>query len=235
MTNMPFNEPYDNTTQFEDNNRTSMILLGLFILFVTGAFITWLFTKPDTSPPNEVATTEYVAPPKTTQNTNDPKNTGVYGFFYQMFAGIENGLDDSPHNINNIEQIDQMNIKGGIQSALADDNIIKNPSNVDNESSNDKIEKTIIEETTNAGSMINKTVYDSDGNEIGTIDTLIKENNNPENIQFTLNENLAKADATKFSLPYEALNIVKTPQGFAVQLTNKQTSALAAQYFKTTE
>ena len=276
----PYADPYEESSSFAEENKTSIVVLGLIILLVVGSLITWLFLKPADPIKNDIDQKSrqeaLMGPPQQEEQPEGSDGDGVYGFFYEMFSGAEDGLDENPHNLNNVEQLDALNIEGGVEAGLIDKNIVEKPSDVeangkkktknnssqsaqnkqeaqkntqqnsqpsqsettaqdtaDNQNNIQSAEGKTIEETTDTSSMLNKVVYDSDGNSIGTIDTVIKENNNVEDIHFTLDPELSKEGASKFSLPYKDLNIVKTQQGFAVQLSQKQTEAMAEQYFKT--
>jgi len=53
--------------------------------------------------------------------------SGVYNFFYKMFGGVEEGLEDSPHNLSNSEQlVDDYNPDGGMDDMISASIAIEN-------------------------------------------------------------------------------------------------------------
>lgn len=38
---------------------------------------------------------------------------GIYDLFYKIFGGIEDGLEDNPHNLNNVDHLDDFNLNQG--------------------------------------------------------------------------------------------------------------------------
>jgi len=91
-----------------------MFFTLILILFCAGLFAGWFFfglSGDQNTPQNYV--------PQETAATQMPGNEygqgsgrgAVYNFFYKIFGGIEDGLDDSPHNLKNVEHIDKFNIE----------------------------------------------------------------------------------------------------------------------------
>lgn len=96
--------------------RAIKAVLGFALaLLIIGAFVGWYFFTPsdDGTSNNNTST-----PQQQTLATQMPGNdydqgsgrSSIYNFFYKVFGGIDDGLEDSPHNLNNVEHIDQMNI-----------------------------------------------------------------------------------------------------------------------------
>ncbi len=102
---------------FDDGEKNSFPRITLrkslwlgFAAILIGSFLAWFFFKPSPE-----------GPPRKTQVTKAPQlpgnpyeegtgRSGVYDFFYKVFGGIEDGLDDNPHNLSNVERLDDQNI-----------------------------------------------------------------------------------------------------------------------------
>lgn len=110
----------------------STVFVFVFALLVVGAFVGWYFYAPEIEERNAIAvdSEQVVDEPELPQAPGNEyaESTGrsrVYNFFYRMFGGIEDGLEENPHNLQNIEHIDQLNIdvddhfSGGAEGILA--------------------------------------------------------------------------------------------------------------------
>ena len=105
--------------------RTIKTFIGFGIaLLLLGAFVGWsIFSEEDETEEAVVAQTENGVSQQTlaVQNEEMPGNdyedgtgrSAVYNFFYKIFGGIEEGLDESPQNLKNVEHIDDMNLDAG--------------------------------------------------------------------------------------------------------------------------
>jgi len=92
--------------------RAMNAILGFaFALVVFGAIVGWFFFSPsndneDTAPSNQQ--TQQLAVNSQMPGNDYSEGSGrsaVYNFFYKMFGGIEDGLEDSPHNLKNVEHV----------------------------------------------------------------------------------------------------------------------------------
>ena len=101
--------------------------VGLALVLV-GAFVGWSIFSPDDDEQVIVRAEENLTPQQTlaVQNQEMPGNdyedgtgrSAIYNFFYKIFGGIEEGLEDSPHNLNNVEHLDDRNLNAGTNTLL---------------------------------------------------------------------------------------------------------------------
>lgn len=119
------NNPHHNNGAFMHQphaRKTVFTLLGAVLgILIVGMFAGWFFfgSSPETDDAYVVtqsgevieAETEADLPPLNGNPYEDGSGqSATYNFFYKMFGGIEDGLDDNPHNLKNVEQIDDFNI-----------------------------------------------------------------------------------------------------------------------------
>jgi sporulation protein YlmC with PRC-barrel domain len=102
--------------------RSISAILGFVIALVTiGAFAGWYFFLPATNE-ETVSTNHYEANASVQMPGNNYEHgtgrSAVYNFFYKVFGGIESGLEDNPHNLNNVDHLDHFNLDGGKDSAV---------------------------------------------------------------------------------------------------------------------
>lgn len=66
------------------------------------------------TPSGDVVVAEKIRDPQLPGNEYEEGSgrSGIYDFFYLMFGGIEDGLDDNVHNLENVDNLDQFNIDG---------------------------------------------------------------------------------------------------------------------------
>lgn len=100
------------------------IVIGLFLF---GAFFGWFFFGG--SPEENEVHQEQAQAYESTNSEGDPfvpppgeeqmpeshyqegsGRSGIYNFFYQMFGGIDDGLEDNPLNLENVSHVDDLNI-----------------------------------------------------------------------------------------------------------------------------
>lgn len=163
------------------------VMLFVLLLIAGGVFIGWYFFTPEekTIPDDQVVIARVenenvVIEPKENEfsleaELNDPQMPGnsypeetgrslVYDFFYKMFGGIKHGAEDNPHNLNNVEQLDDFNMdkgaKGNVAVALAIDKYAE-----ENATATQKEEETApkIIPRHSLYDAINSKVYDEDG------------------------------------------------------------------------
>jgi len=106
---------FDHDTHQPYARRSISAIIGIVVaLFAVGAFVGWFFFSPITDEQEIVRTNNYEANVAVQMPGNSyEQGTGrsaVYNFFYKMFGGIEDGLEDNPHNLENVEHINQLNI-----------------------------------------------------------------------------------------------------------------------------
>ncbi len=114
MQEEPYIDPYTEGHPHERppyERRALYTVIALVVAFVVfGSLISWFFFAPaDYDGAEEERPADYAEAPGNPYDEGSGRS-GVYNFFYEMFGGIEDGLDESPHNLNNIEQIDDFNI-----------------------------------------------------------------------------------------------------------------------------
>lgn len=104
--------------------RSVRTVFGLVIaLFLVGAFFGWFFfggSPENVDAPREEQSAQMQANPYSLPEGQEqvPENayeegsgrSGVYNFFYQMFGGIDDGLEDHPLNLENLSHVDDLNI-----------------------------------------------------------------------------------------------------------------------------
>lgn len=103
-----------------DNGKTpyakrSLNSIAVFViaLLLVGAFVGWYFLVPDGNSNDPDTVANYEQEPRQLPGNSYKKGSGrsdLYNFFYTMFGGIEDGLEDNPHNLNNVENLDQFNL-----------------------------------------------------------------------------------------------------------------------------
>lgn len=101
--------------------RSLRAIAGIAIaLFCLGGIVSWFFmgdhSVDDNTTNNDVIVTGEAVTPDQSPGNEYAEGSGrsaTYDFFYAMFGGIEEGLEDNPHNLKNVEHIDQMNFDAG--------------------------------------------------------------------------------------------------------------------------
>ena len=110
---------FDHDADLAYSRRSFRAIVGLAIgLIGAGLFAGWFFFggADETENPDVIVAEQKVIEgedlPQMPGNeyAEDTGRSAVYDFFYRMFGGIEDGLEDSPHNLDNVEQIDDLNI-----------------------------------------------------------------------------------------------------------------------------
>lgn len=100
---------YENNQPY--GKRSINAVFGFVIaVFLIGGFTAWFFFTPDEDTQSKM--------PYYAEGTQKPGNeyeagsgrSAVYNFFYNVFGGIDDGLEDNPHNLENVERIDQFDI-----------------------------------------------------------------------------------------------------------------------------
>ena len=308
--------------------RTFRAFIGMALaIFVMGGFVTWYFFGGQALE-IESEDADTALPPKLSQ-TQSPGNeyeegsgrSATYDFFYSVFGGIEDGLEDSPHNLKNVDHIDQFNIDADtvdpdvsptlalkqyaeqkaaqLNGSETDDTTYRHSahdaigSNVigkDGEKSGHVFDILVHKETGIGKAIIvqedesrygrdltainfrkvRKTqndgdtfltiaedtleqkpefdygdnqpedyislrrlrdgqVLDMDGKLVGQIDAVIYQNAKAQSIYFKLRPLLAAQGPDDFKIPFKELKVVENPDGLDVQLSAKQTKAMAQQ------
>jgi sporulation protein YlmC with PRC-barrel domain len=310
--------------------RSLRAIAGIAIaLFCLGGIVSWFFMGDHTVDDNIDNTDVTVSQQMDTSN-QAPGNeyaegsgrSATYDFFYAMFGGIEEGLEDNPHNLKNVEHIDQMNfdadeVMSGTTSpslALKDATAAKatnaqvRSKTIYRHSMHDVVGSRVIDKNgKNAGEiydvMVNKEtgagkaiiiqedesyyerdlkaigfkavdkkqkdgdtfltitedalekkqefeytegmkekyvslrrlsdgeLIDFEGNVAGNIEAVIYQNAEAQNIYFSLRPGLTGKNTPDFSLPFEEVKIIESPDGLDIQLNEEQTKALAKMLF----
>lgn len=304
------------------------IAIGLFLM---GGVVSWFFMgdrtvdddyNADGTPPLESA--EFEQTPGN-QYEEGSGRSATYDFFYSMFGGIEQGLEENPHNLKNVGHIDQFNIDAdrvmgdgaptmalkkasaeaaaklnaqysqafegqythSIQTVVGSEVLDKDGQKTgqvfdilvnkdtgqakaiivqDDDSYYERDLKAVgfnyldrkqddgdrvlnIEEQTfekakefEYNDKVNEAyvslrrlqdgdLIDFEGEVAGKIDTVIYENAEAQDIYFTLRPTLAAQGPKRFKLAFSEAEIVETPDGLDVQLTEQQTRGLASMLF----
>ncbi len=138
MSEDPQENPAWTNAANQPNAQRSVKRIFIVVAVVIGlgfVVVNWVFSTPQQTANNQ----ETVVSPSSNSYEPGTARSGVYNFFYQVFGGIEDGIEDSPHNLNNVEHIDNNDLdtfeqaRGPkIQSpnAIAE-NIAENTVNVD--------------------------------------------------------------------------------------------------------
>ncbi|MBL4804071.1 MAG: hypothetical protein JKY71_04335 [Alphaproteobacteria bacterium] len=312
--------------------RSLRAIAGIAIaLFFMGGIVSWFFMGDRTvddeeavpnAPISEAADVEQAPGNEYAEGSG---RGAMYDFFYTMFGGIEQGLEENPHNLDNVDHIDQFNINAGdvmgtpdtklaLEDAAAQaatklnaqygqtlntehahsiQNIVGSRVKDKDGQETGKIFDILVNKETGAAKAIvvqdDKSYYqrdlkavgfnavdrkqdngdtvltvtentfekakefeytdkvnetfvsllrlqdgeliDFEGKVAGSIDTVIYENAEAQDIFFTLRPALSAQGAKQFKLPFDKAEIVETPDGLDVQLTEKQTRALASMLF----
>lgn len=93
--------------------RTINVFLGFAVaLILIGVFVGWYFFSPEKTSPNERESQTIASAAQMPGNEYQQGSgrSGVYNFFYKIFGGIEDGLEDNPHNQNLQERYEEMSI-----------------------------------------------------------------------------------------------------------------------------
>lgn len=104
---------YPETNQPYARRTIHTVFVFVLVLFLMGAFVGWYFFNPSEE---EVETRDVYIQAQTEPQVPGNRyeegtgRSGVYNFFYRMFGGIEDGLDDNPHNLSNVEHLDDYNL-----------------------------------------------------------------------------------------------------------------------------
>lgn len=85
-----------------------VFFLLIFILAIISFGIWFIFFKDAEMPSSRAP----AAPQLPAQEAEEAPGE-IYMFFYNMFQGIHDGLEDSPHNLENVDYIDDVNIETG--------------------------------------------------------------------------------------------------------------------------
>lgn len=169
--------------------------------------------------------------------------SGVYRFFYMAFSGIEDGIDDNPQNLNNVENLDQLNIKTEPQSngvylsgAKPNINTVKMASAQkrppQQQSQNQQPEQNTTESDVNLN-YFNGKILDFEGNIAGDISAIKVKNGEVEGYSFVLKDQLNPSGKnSEYTIQKDKVNIFQKDDVFFIQLNKEQTQALAAALFK---
>lgn len=121
--NIDTDKPNDKSQSFvlQSVSKTIGFVIALFLV---GAFVGWYFYLPSEEEVRErqaYIESEQRDPSLPTPDEQMPGNryeedsgrSDVYNFFYKVFGGIEDGLEDNSHNLNNVERLGDLNLDGG--------------------------------------------------------------------------------------------------------------------------
>jgi hypothetical protein len=195
------------------------ILWFLAIVIGVSMFFGWYMFGHDNNgqdieerPPSEIARIDEKMPGN--RYPEGSGRSGVYDFFYQMFGGIEDGLEDSPHNTKNVEWIDELNMEG--------DHIIGTPSPYTAEEAKEVINRLVEE-------YFDGSVLDYDGNIVGDVTAIKYSDGNVTSFNFALKDVLVPEDKAKlYTIPEDQVEVVQQDDVFYIQLNEEQTRGLAA-------
>ncbi len=151
--------------------------------------------------------------------------SGVYDFFYQMFGGIEDGLEDSPHNIDEVEWIKDLNMEESYiisTSPYAAGNVALE--DIETSAGNaHKVADGIVEER------FDGKILDFEGHVIGEVDAIKYKDGDAISYNFVLREALVPEDKSRlYTIPEDKVKVVQQDDLFFIQLNEKQTRGLAA-------
>ena len=119
------NDMDNDTAQSFVSQSVGKILGFVMTLFLVGAFVGWYFFLPSEKDDGERQTNieaqqrEPHLPDEQMSGNRYEEGSGrseVYKFFYKVFGGIDDGLEDNPHNLSNVERLDDLNIDNGFVS-----------------------------------------------------------------------------------------------------------------------
>lgn len=184
-------------------------------LILLGAFVGWYFFTP--SPEEEAAmyqmeVAELAAAERSMPGNEYPEGSGrnaLYDFFYTMFGGIEDGLDDSPHNLKNVEQLDDLNLNN-VETYVEP---------------TEEEPKTLKEELTER---FDGKILDFEGNVAGDVRAVTYKDGELEKFRFALAPSLTPpGEPRHYSVQKDKVKIVEEDGAFFIQLSAEQTRALA--------
>jgi hypothetical protein len=139
----------------------------------------------------------------------------VYDFFYAMFSGIKDGAEDSPHNLDNVGHLDNLDLDGGSAGPLVMPDV--EPARSQRESFE---------------SMFDGKILDYQGRVAGDIAAMRYDDGEIQNFIFILKETLTPEDETRrYTVPEDEVKVVQDGDMFFVQLNKEQTDALAAELY----
>lgn len=154
----------------------------IVVLILFGLFFGWLFLGQSDGeieqkePPVEEVANEEFAPPPSSQETNDDHEEGtedrdsVYGLFNEMFGGIEGGLENSPHNLENVDYFDKLNIDR--QKLMGDSSPNEGrASSQSRDATQSSQQKSVYRHS--AMSVMGSEVYDYEGRKTGNIQDIL--------------------------------------------------------------
>lgn len=154
---------------------------------------------------------------------------GLYDFFYALFSGASEGLEDNPHNLKNVERIDDFNL----DKAMAGDPIFMNnikPAAGELAASS---AAAAMSQSEDRYTRFDGKILDYEGNISGDIAAIEYDDGKAKRFKFVLDSDLAPdAKQRHFMIPSDEVKIVQSDTGaFFIQLDKKQTQALAAQLY----
>lgn len=186
--------------------------IGLFVLAV--AFISGWQLSGDTTDDidNQVVVEENLNQMPGNNYKENTVRSGVYNFFYALFAGAEDGLEKSPHNLSNVEYLDNLNL----DSPHAEHPIILPHSN--------KLNSRLHDFETH----FNGKILDYEGRVAGDISAIKYDDGEIKSFNFILNQALTPADKDRrYTIPEDEVKVVQDGDIFFIQLNKEQTQALA--------
>lgn len=103
---------FDHDTNIPYANRSiRMIVWVVITILLVGGFVGWFFygssseyAERTNSQKTQMADSSF---------EQDSAHNPIYDFFYKMFSGVEDGLEDNPHSLDNIEDTDNLNLDTG--------------------------------------------------------------------------------------------------------------------------
>lgn len=179
-------------------------VLGLIALV---AFIVWFFFfNPDNqqqSSQNQIETTADASMPGNEYDEGSSRNA-IYDFFYTVFSGIEDGIEDSPHNLENMEELDDLNIDGSLvsdtpeQQTLAAGQLIDNRKEQLKEKQNDAYDHSVYD-------VVDSEVYDVNGKLAGNVYDIVVHKETGEARAIIVNQDNARYERELTALNFKQI------------------------------
>ena len=105
---------FDHDTHQTYARRTTRTVFGVFlVVFLIAMFVGWFFFSGDEDEVERFELTQQASEDVQMPGNEYEEGTGrsgVYDFFYKVFGGIEDGLENNPHNLENVEELKMHNI-----------------------------------------------------------------------------------------------------------------------------
>lgn len=197
------------------------------IVVAISFFAGWFFFSPsmkETSQTSQQALTEQAQltsnPLENKQNNKaqTSPSKSVYSFFYALFSGAEDGLEENPHNLENVDNLDQFNIDN---TGIEIDPVIL-ASQLKPQSGNLKQYESYFDGK----------ILDDRGNVAGDISAIKYDDGEIKSFNFILKTALTPADAARrYTISEDEVKVVNKDDLLFIQLNKAQTQALAKELY----